>query len=211
MTLLLIFLLLVLIKLTFFNKTIFNKTIIFLWYEIWTCHRMEMLLIQCRFTHLMKRHLVMCVGVQACVCVCVCMFWDKFILDICIDRLDSRSPSPTLPYCSLHCWCCLRNLELVKIYVLKTDLLTLRTEIIKIHDSGSVCTSWLLHNDTLFFKMMWVSCIPIGATPQSLPWWTLYMKSGSWNLKHNLCQSLEIRTIVWTMILCTISGTCQII
>lgn len=123
------FLLLVLIKL------------LFLWYEIWTCHRMEMLLIQRRFTHLMKRHLVICVGVQAC--VCMCMFWDNFILDICIDWPDSRSPSPTLPYCPLHCWCCLRNLELVKIYVLKIDLLTLRTEIIKIHDSGSVCTSWL--------------------------------------------------------------------
>ena len=83
--------------------------------------------------HLMKRYLVMCVWVQGCVCV----FWDKFILDICIDRLDSRSPSTTLPYRYLHCWYCLRSLELVKIYVLKTDLLTLWTEIMKIHDSGS--------------------------------------------------------------------------
>ena len=81
-----------------------------------------------------------CVGAGVHMCVYV---WDKFILDICIDRLDSRPPSPTLPYHSLHCWCCPRNLELVKMCVLKTDLLTLWTKIIKIHDSGSVCTSWL--------------------------------------------------------------------
>lgn len=55
---------------------------------------------------------------------CVCMFLAKFILDLYVDQLDSRSFSPTVPYCSLEHYNCLWNLELVKMHVFKMGLLT---------------------------------------------------------------------------------------